>query len=120
LASNQLSDVRIDPLAGSAVVDAVHIAHDTKLTLVLKVAQVLIAANGFYHFDLAPPLMKVFPGKAQASWPNLNFEVSAGRSLVLDAAAPPQKLDKSGIDVLDNWSKARAKVYGRAKSAPSG
>jgi hypothetical protein len=46
--------------------------------------------------------MKAFAGKARASWANLNFEVSAGRSLVLDAAAPLQELGKSGIDALDN------------------
>lgn len=110
LVSNQLTEARIDLLAGFAVVDAVAMAHDTKLTFAVNAALVTITIAGFYHFDFAPPLIKAFAGRARVSWANQNFEVSAGKALALDAAAPLEKIDKNALDPLDNWSKARARV----------
>jgi hypothetical protein len=110
LVSNQLTDARIDLVAGFAVMDAVAMAHDAKLTFAVNAALATITIAGFYYFDFAPALVKLFAGRARVSWAKQNVEVSAGKALRLDAGAFAGETDKNALNPLDNWSKARAKV----------
>jgi hypothetical protein len=112
--TSRLIDTRIELLTGSAVVEAGAMSKDSKLTLVVKAADVSVDRKGLFRFDMQPPQVKVRAGKVAIEWANQDISVAAGRLLALDGAPDVRKLDKEKPDSLDDWSRRRAAYLVRA------
>jgi hypothetical protein len=112
--TSRLIDTRIELLTGSAVVEAGAMSKDTKLTLVVKAADVRVDRKGWYRFDMQPLQVKVRAGKVAIEWANEDISVAAGQLLALDGAPDVRKLDKEKPDSMDDWSRSRAAFLVRA------
>ncbi|MGP8245129.1 MAG: FecR domain-containing protein [Bryobacteraceae bacterium] len=113
--TNRLIDTRVELLRGSAVVEAIEVAKDTSVTMVVANAAVTLPKAGIYRFDTAPALLKVFKGSADVEMGGQFVPVATGRMLSLaDAAAKPEKFDTEDTDALDRWSHRRGEYMAMA------
>ena len=98
---------RMELLSGSAVVEISAIARDADVTLQARTAVVRMARSGIYRFDAAPPLLKVFSGRAAVLRDGQILEIGAGRMLPLPGTLA-QRFDRQPADLLDRWSGRRS------------
>jgi hypothetical protein len=105
MVNSRLLETRVDLLGGSVVVDAVRVATNATLTLLVNHVAVVIANAGMYRVDFAPPRLKVASGKAAAG--PANQAVPSGTAVALDPMALPEKFDKRSSDAFDTWNKSR-------------
>jgi hypothetical protein len=109
MVANQLSDTRVELLAGSAIVDSAEPSPGTSVTLLFKNWSVHSSEQGSYRIDSDPPRLWVFQGRA---------EVSSGKKEDAQLVGPGMNLpfaqvlvpDQSGgrpHDALSQWSEGR-------------
>ena len=67
MVANELSDTRVELLAGSAVVDSAEPTSGTSVTLIYRNWSVRFLEQGVYRIDSDPPRLWVFHGKAEVS-----------------------------------------------------
>ena len=67
MVANELSDTRVELLAGSAVVDSAEPNSGTSVTLLYRNWKVHLLERGVYRIDSDPPRLWVFQGKAEVS-----------------------------------------------------
>jgi len=108
MVSTALSDVRIEVVAGSAVVATGAMVEGNRLTLLLKTSTSSLYHQGAYHFDREPPRVKVLAGKTTVHWESQDISLSAGRFLLLGTPVNVRKVDKHHVDPLDDWGHGRA------------
>jgi hypothetical protein len=106
--STRLIDTRLELLVGSAVVDAMEIAKDTNVTLVVKDNSITISKAGIYRFDSEPARLKVFKGSADVKTGTTVVNVSSGKMLNFTGTlAAAEKFNTEETDSLDHWSRRR-------------
>ena len=92
--ANQLSDTRVELLAGSAVVDSAEPSSGTSVTLIYKNWSVRFLEQGVYRIDSDPPRLWVFQGKAEVSADTHGEALSVGHGMCVPFA-PALVLDRS-------------------------
>lgn len=113
--TNRLIDTRLELVSGSAVVDAMEVAKDTSVTVVVANAAVTLPKAGIYRFDASPAQLKVFKGSADVEIGGQFVPVAAGKLLsLLDASAKPEKFDTEDTDALDRWGHRRSEYMAMA------
>jgi hypothetical protein len=113
--TNRLIDTRLELVSGSAVVDAMEVAKDTSVTVVVANAAVTLPKAGIYRFDTAPAGLKVFKGSADVEMGGQFAPVATGKMLSLvDASAKPEKFDTEDTDALDRWGHRRSEYMAMA------
>jgi hypothetical protein len=103
--SDRLDDTRIDLQSGSALVHVDEVVRQTKITIVVKGVAVPLTTRGLYRFDVEPPRLRVWSGKA--------LSARAGREVALDGSAGSTKFNRDRQDALDRWSERRMIVLSR-------
>jgi len=107
--ANQLSDTRVELLAGSAVVDSAEPSSGTSVTLIYKNWSVRFLEQGVYRIDSDPPRLWVFQGKAEVSADTHGEALSVGHGMCVPFA-PALVLDRSidpPRDALSIWAEGR-------------
>jgi hypothetical protein len=106
--SNQLTDVQVEILNGSALVDANEIREDNRITVKVGDSETLLLKKGLYQFNADAGQVRTFAGKAQVSDASNSTELKGGRTLLLESLLTPEKFDKNkSTDELLAWSKQR-------------
>jgi hypothetical protein len=109
--ANQLSDTRVELLAGSAVVDSTDPGSGTSVKVFYKNWNVHFLEQGVYRIDSAPPHLWVFKGKAEVSGGNHGDGVLLSRGMDVAFApslAPSQTSDSVHPgDGLSMWADGR-------------
>ena len=106
--ANQLSNTRVELLAGSAVVDAAEPVPGQSVTLVYKNWSVRFLEEGVYRIDADPARLWVLQGKAEVSpggQPALSVE--QGLDLPLAAVLVPERFVEPPRDALSVWAEGR-------------
>jgi hypothetical protein len=103
--SDRLDDARVELLSGSALVRVDEVVRQTKITMVVKGVAVPLRTRGLYRFDVDPPRLRVWSGKA--------LSARAGRELALDGVSAAVKFNRERQDALDRWSERRIVVLAR-------
>ena len=107
--ANELSNTRVELLAGSAVVDATEPSSGTSVTLIYKNWSVHCPEKGVYRIDFDPPRLWALQGKAEVSADGNNRTLSVGQGMVV-AFAPvltPQPSMDQPHDGLSSWTEGR-------------
>jgi len=105
MVSDRLDDARVELLSGSALVHVDEVVRQTKITIVVKGVAVPLTVRGLYRFDVDPPRLRVWKGKA--------LSARAGREVALDGSSKRAKFNIERQDALDRWSERRMAVLSR-------
>lgn len=107
---NDLSDTRVELLAGSAIVDSVKPNADSSVTLIYRNWRVHFLERGVYRIYSEPPRLWVRQGEVEVSTRDTGASVSVEKGMSLPFAAvlvPEPSIDEPG-DSLTNWAKGRS------------
>ena len=107
--ANELSDTRVELLAGSAVVDSAEPGSGTSVTLIYRNWSVRFLEQGVYRIDSDPPRLWVFQGRAEVSADTIKGVLSVGQGMNVPFApvlVPERSIDQPR-DALSTWAKGR-------------
>ena len=107
--ANDLSDTRVELLAGSAIVDSGEPGAGTSVTLVYKDWNVRFPQRGVYRIDSEPSRLVVLTGKAQVSAGPSGPPVSVAQGMYVPFAPVlvPERQDGEPGDPLTAWAEGR-------------
>jgi hypothetical protein len=109
MVSDQLTDTRLELLAGSVLVEWVDTPRrDPAATLTLGDATVTLLKHGLYRLDSQPPQVKVYAGEARVSRAGQTTQAGKARLLVLTGVAVPERFDTQAGDALFRWTRRRS------------
>ena len=108
MVANELSDTRVELLAGSALVDSAEPNSGTSVTLIYKNWSVRFLEQGVYRIDTDPPRLSILQGEAQVS-AGTDKDVTVGRGMNLPFASVlvPQPSTDWPQDALSAWAEGR-------------
>ena len=108
MVANELSDTRVELLAGSALVDSAEPNSGTSVTLIYKNWSVRFLEQGVYRIDTDPPRLSILQGKAEVS-AGTDEGVTVGRGMNLPFASVlvPQPSTDWPRDALRAWAEGR-------------
>lgn len=108
MVANELSDTRVELLAGSALVDSAELNSGTSVTLIYKNWSVRFLKQGVYRIDTDPPRLSILQGQAQVS-AGTDKDVTVGRGMNLPFASVlvPQPSTDWPRDALSAWAEGR-------------
>ena len=108
MVANELSDTRVELLAGSALVDSAELNSGTSVTLIYKNWSVRFLNHGVYRIDTDPPRLSILQGQAQVS-AGTDKDVTVGRGMNLPFASVlvPQPSTDWPRDALSAWAEGR-------------
>jgi hypothetical protein len=109
LVANNLSDTRVELLAGSAIVDSEEPSSGTSVTLLYKAWRMRFRQKGVYRIDSEPPRVVVSQGEAEVSEGATGTPVSVkqGMDLPFAAVLVPETSIDAPTDALANWAHGR-------------
>jgi hypothetical protein len=109
MVANELSNTRVELLAGSAVVDAAEPVSGQSVTLLYKNWSVRFPTEGVYRIDTDPARLWVLQGKAEVSAAGNGEPVSVeqGMDLPLAAVLVPDRFIDPPRDALSTWAEGR-------------
>ena len=107
--ANELSDTRVELLAGSAVVDAAESTPGTSVTLIYKSWRVRFLEQGQYRIDCEPPRLWVLRGRAEVSADTNEKPLSVGQGTYVPFAPVlvPDRASDQPRDALSSWAEGR-------------
>jgi len=110
LVANDLSDTRVELLAGSAIVDSLEPGSGTSVTLIYKDWRVHVVQKGVYRIDAAPPRVWVQQGQVEVSAgvTGVPVPVEHGMDLPLAAVLVPERATDVPADALSSWAQGRS------------
>ncbi len=109
MVANDLSDTRVELLAGSAVVDSAEPSSGTSVTLIYRNWNVRFFERGVYRIDSAPPRLWVLQGKAEVSANGNQGALLVGQGMYVPFApvlVPERSIDEPR-DALSAWAEGR-------------
>jgi len=108
MVANELSDTRVELLAGSALVDSAEPNSGTSVTLIYKNWSVRFLEQGVYRIDTDPPRLSILQGKAEVS-AGTGKGITVGRDMNLPFASVlvPQPSSDWPQDALSAWAEGR-------------
>jgi len=108
MVANELSDTRVELLAGSALVDSAEPNSGTSVTLIYKNWSVRFLEQGVYRIDTDPPRLSILQGKAEVSaGTDKGVTVGRGMNLPFASVLVPQPSTDWPRDALSAWAEGR-------------
>lgn len=106
--ANELSDTRVELVAGSSIVDSAEPVAATSVTLFYKNWRVRFLEQGVYRIDSNPPRMWVLEGKAEVSGNDARpLLVEQGMCLPFAPVLAPDRSINPPLDALSRWAEGR-------------
>ena len=113
--STALTDVKVEVVGGSAMLEVDEIAKYTPITIVLQNATIQIRKAGLYRFDSDPYDVRVYEGEATVQVGDQVFTLKPSKSVTaLNGQWVMQKFDPELGDELFRWSRQRAAAMAAA------
>jgi hypothetical protein len=109
MVATDLTDTRVELVAGSAIVDSAEPVAGTLVTLIYKNWSVRFLEQGIYRIDSDPPRMWVLDGKAEVSAGPSEKAVLVKEGMYLPFATVlvPDRSGLAPIDALSKWADGR-------------
>jgi hypothetical protein len=109
MVANELSDTRVELLAGLAIVDSAEPSPGTSVTLIYRDWTVHFLQQGIYRIDSEPPRLWVHQGKAEVSAGTSGepIFVEQGMDVPFAAALVPERSIDQPRDALSEWAEGR-------------
>jgi hypothetical protein len=109
MVANELSDTRVELLAGLAIVDSAEPSPGTSVTLIYRDWTVHFLRQGIYRIDSEPARLWVHQGKAEVSAGTSGepIFVEQGMDVPFAAVLVPERSIDQPRDALDDWAEGR-------------
>jgi hypothetical protein len=110
--SSQLSDTRVELLAGSAIFESTQYSKDTSVTLIYKNWRVQLPREGLYRLDAEPAQLRVYQGGAQvaAGDSGNSVQVRSGERLPLAEVLLAENFKDDSGDEFSDWAVRRSQA----------
>lgn len=109
LIGNRLSDVRLDVLSGSVLIEVVEYLDGNSITVLAKDATASLVKAGIYRIDAEPGRIRVYQGEARVEIAGTTQAVKGSRELVASATGwNAMKFEDKEGDALFRWAKRRS------------
>ena len=110
LASNSLTDTRVELVAGSAMMESAEASAGTSVTLTYKNWSIRQTQEGLYRVDSDPPRLQVRGGEVEVTTAggDAPVQVAKGMDLAFGNVLAPEKSPVELSDSLSDWSNGRA------------
>lgn len=109
LFSNRLSDVRLEVLTGSVLIEATEMLEGNEITVLAKDSTATLTKGGLYRFEADPARIRVYLGEAVVERSGQKTTLKGGRELVASEAGwTMAKFDTKDTDPLYRWAKRRS------------
>jgi hypothetical protein len=109
LFSNRLTDVRLEALSGSLLIEATEMIDGNTITVLAKDATATITKGGLYRFESDPARIRVYLGEALIEQNGQKTTVKSGREFAANGNGwTLAKFDAKETDPLYRWSKRRS------------
>lgn len=108
LLKNDLTDTKLELLAGSALLEVSETAKDQSLAAVVGERTVEFAKKGLFRLDFNPAQIRVYDGAATVITPEGSVTVKEGRQTGLFGAVNPVKFNKDEGDSFYRWASRRS------------
>lgn len=109
LTGNRLSDVRLDVLSGSVLVEVVEYLDGNSVTVTVKDATAQLLKAGIYRIDAEPGRVRVYEGESRVEIAGISRVVKGSRELVASATGwSAMKFEDKQGDALFRWAKRRS------------
>jgi hypothetical protein len=113
--SNKLTDVRLEALTGSLLIEVVEFLDENSIIIQLKDAAVTVRKAGVYRLDTDPARVRVIEGELAV---NVNGQLEIlkeSKGIVASAAGwTKEKFDTKETDALLRWAKRRSSYIAMA------
>jgi hypothetical protein len=107
--SNRLSDVRVEVLIGSIMVECDELLKDNAVSLVYQGDSIQLEKHGLYRLDTEPPQFRVYEGEAGIQSASGQTTLKAGKRADLGGVLVAQHFDRQlSIDDFYQWSSQRS------------
>ena len=109
MVANELSNTRVELLAGSAVLDSAEPSSGTSVTLLYKNWSVHSSEPGVYRIDCDPPRLSVLRGEAEVSAGDNQpaLLVKQGMDVPFAPVLVPERSSEQPRDALSRWAVGR-------------
>lgn len=110
LFSSRLSDVRLEVLTGSVLIEATEMLEGNEITVLAKDATLTLTKGGLYRIDADPAArIRVYLGEAIVERGGQKTTLKGGREMAASASGwTMAKFDVKDTDPLYRWSKRRS------------
>lgn len=119
LASDRLTDTRVELLSGTAIVECSELFKDDAVTLTYKDARIGLVKNGLYRLDSEPAQLRVYDGEAHVQQAGQTQDVRKGKLLPLNGVSVAEKFDTKTGDALYRWARRRGEWLAMANPSAS-
>ncbi len=119
LASDRLTDTRLELLSGTAIVECSELLKEDAITLTYKDAQISLVKNGLYRLDSEPAQLRVYDGEAHVQQSGQTQDVRRGKQLPLNGVSVAEKFDTKTGDALYRWARRRGEYLAMANPSAS-
>ncbi len=113
MVSSRLTDVRLEFLSGSAVIESDDLLKDNSVTITYKDSAAHLKRTGVYRFDSEPAEFRVYSGQATVEAGGKVFDLREGKILNLSDFTVA-KFDPKVGDTLSRWSRRRGEYLAMA------
>ena len=118
LLSDDINDLRLELLAGSAIVDWDRGDEETPIRLVHDGSEIELREHGLYRLDANPESadrLRVFSGEARLQHSGTETFALAGQSILL-GSGEIQGFDRKQTDSFDVWNRERSRFISNVNS----
>ncbi len=108
MVSDNLSDPRVEILAGSAALDSQSASPESSVQLTFRDSTIRVVKPGRYRIDADPPQLRVFSGEAEVAKKDGNpVKIESSQLMPLDGAPIVKRFTEGSDGLLDIWSDER-------------
>jgi hypothetical protein len=120
MVSDDLSNPRVEILAGSAALDSESASPASSVELTFRDSTIRVLKPGRYRIDAEPPQLRVFAGAAEVVKDGKPVELESSQLMPLDGAPVVKRFTEGTDGLLDIWSDERhSLIAGNLSSAQS-
>jgi hypothetical protein len=110
MTGSRLSDVRIEVLRGSVIIEAAELEKDTSITLLLRDAEIALRKRGVYRVDAEAGLVRVYDGEAIVARAGQSVTLKDSRQTLIAGVLAAEKFNSKTGDAFLRWAARRAET----------
>ncbi len=107
MVSDELSDPRVEILAGSAALDSESASPASSVELTFHDSTIRLVKPGRYRIDADPPQLRVFAGEAEVSKGGDSVKLESSQLMPLEGASVVKRFTEGSDGLLDIWADER-------------
>ena len=107
MVSDDLSDPRVEILAGSAALDSESASPGSSVQLTFRDSTIRFVKPGRYRIDADPPQLRVFAGEAEVAKDGSSVKLQSSQLMPLDGASVVKRFTEGSDGLLDLWAEER-------------